>query len=377
MKVQLGDNGIEVTGAPDTDRWFRAGVSRGEDVKVDREAGIIHGFSVLSIGPALGHGMDVDAKTLQQVIALGSISKFGIKSRFDHPNASSTSMGSHLGRAVNFRLSEDKTKALADLHLNESAKKAPGGDYYTYTMDLAESDPQAFGASIVFSGKSEHVLNDDGTRKNGKDGKPMPDLARVEKLFAVDVVDEPAANAGGLFSADGEESLAAKLTGFLNRWAENNLMPSLQASILATFKEGTTMSEEMKAEGIKLGVIQERTRVSEIMRRFTQVWGDKHQAIELKVRDGAVDADLTADEAEKMFKTRKLTMLTSEAPETAGGVEANATHADLSHLPADERYAAEFTRTPGLRDEFGSLSTYVAFKRAEDAGFVRMKNTPK
>jgi hypothetical protein len=124
----------------------------------------------------------------------------------------------------------------ADLHLSEASKDAPQGDLYTYT--LAEKDPEAFGASMVFDGKAETRFNEDGTPQRDANGKPLPRLARVEKLYASDVVDDPAANPDGLFSA--EESLAEKCSAFLNRWAENTLVPLLQEEFARVMELQTT-----------------------------------------------------------------------------------------------------------------------------------------
>jgi hypothetical protein len=126
----------------------------------------------------------------------------------------------------------------ADLHLSEASKDAPQGDLYTYTLALAEKDPEAFGASMVFDGKAETRFNEDGTPQRDANGKPLPRLARVEKLYASDVVDDPAANPDGLFSA--EESLAEKCSAFLNRWAENTPVPLLQEEFARVMELQTT-----------------------------------------------------------------------------------------------------------------------------------------
>lgn len=369
-------------------RWLRADVSRGIELKegkpsVDREAGVIYGYSVITKGPALGHGLDIDEKTLAQVVELGNAAKMGIKSRFDHPNASNTSMGTFLGRTKHFRQVGDRV--LGDLYLSESAKEAPQGDLYSYVLGLAERDPQAFGASIVFEGKSEVPLEEDGTRKKDANGNPMPALARVEKLLASDVVDEPAANAGGFFSQ--EHSLAAKITAFLNRWAQHDLLPQLSA-LLATTTKGDHMSEqvvqtvehlaaakkEARAEGMHAGIQAERERVAGIQKAFTSVWGEHSPASESKIRDGFIELGTGVDDATRMFKERKLTVITEAAPTTAGGGSESAETAtvDLSKLPIEERCKAEWDKNPHVRVEFGSLGVYVAFQKANENGQVKI-----
>lgn len=366
-------------------RWHRCSVAHGIELRegkpaVDREAGIIYGYSVISMGPALGHDMEVDSTTLDQVVQFGNASKSGIKSRFDHPNASNTSMGTFLGRTKNFRKSG--ARVIGDLHLSESAKEAPQGDLYSYVLGLAERDPEAFGASIVFEGKAEQQLDDEGSSKKDSKGHPLPRLARVERLLASDVVDDPAANPGGMFE-HGEHSLATKITAFLNRWATHDLLPTLQA-LMATHKEDS-MSEVQtitpahvelaRAEGLASGVKAERDRVSAITKSFSSVWGDHAPAAELAVRDGLVGLGTSAADAETAFKTRKLTQIADAAPASAGGGSEPLTEkkVDLSKLSIDERAKAEWEQDSTLRAEFGALSTYIAFLKAEAEGKARIK----
>lgn len=371
------------------ERWFRADVCRGIELRegkpsIDREAGIIYGYSVISKGPALGHDMLIDEKTMGQVVALGNKAAMGIKSRFDHPNASNTSMGTFLGRTKNFRQVGDKV--LGDLHLSESAKEAPQGDLYTYVLGLADRDPQAFGASIVFDGKAEDQLEPDGTRKKDAKGQPLPRLARVEQLLAADVVDEPAANPGGLFHRS--EALASKVTAFLNRWAEQSLFPKLQTALADHMKEDRTMAGESAtitvsaadvqqalATGRAEGVKTERERVSGIRKAFQAVWGDKGPVSELNILNGFIELGTSIEDADRMFKERKLTVLTEAAPLSAGGGSETTTttqKVDLSKLPLDERCKAEWDSQPELRDEFGMLSTYMAFAKAQANGQVKI-----
>jgi hypothetical protein len=363
-------------------RWHRCSVSRGIELRkdqppVDRELGIIYGYSVISQGPALGHDSEIDETTMNQVVELGNKSAMGIKSRFDHPNASNTSMGTFLGRTKNFRKSGDRV--LGDLHLSASAKEAPQGDLYTYVLGLAERDPQAFGASIVFEGKFVPQLNADGTQKEDKQGKPLPRLTRVDNLLASDVVDDPAANPGGLFEKG--DRLASKITAFLNRWAQHDLIPQLKA-FLATHKEDDTMAEatvpvtssEQLAGARAEGVQAERARVSAIRKSFAAVWGESAPAGERNICDGLIELGIPAADAETEFKKRKLTQITEAAPKTAGGgTDIPARQAiDLSKLPLEDRCKVEWESDPSIREEFGQLSTYQAFKKADEAGQVKI-----
>jgi len=178
-------------------------------LSVDRERHIIYGVSAAQAVEALGHGMVLDGKTIAQVVEHGNATRNGVKSRFAHPGLSSDGMGKHLGRLRNFRQEGDK--ALADLHIADSAFKSPSGDLGTYIMDMAEDDPDMFGMSMVVKGERFWTLAD-GTeieavdpegnaRKRPENATTQHPVLRVKQLMAVDAVDEPAANRDGLFAA--------------------------------------------------------------------------------------------------------------------------------------------------------------------------------
>jgi len=197
---------------------FRAGVSRGiaSTGRVDRNTNTIYGYSVISVGEAIGHEMEIDMTTLSQVIEKGNAHRSGLKSRFGHPTMSGDAMGTHLGKSFNFRLDEDRVRA--DLKISDAAFNSPKGDLGNYVLELAEKDPEFFGASIVFSGKSEYRIDKEGIELKGDDGQPLLPLARVETLYASDVVDEAATGDSmfGFFSDSVKPS--AEMTEFLDEY---------------------------------------------------------------------------------------------------------------------------------------------------------------
>ncbi|WP_447979077.1 hypothetical protein [Candidatus Nitrospira bockiana] len=356
-----------------TATWCRSDLATGVELKdgkprVDREARIIYGFSVVTKRPALGHNMLIDDTTLDQVVEHGNKAKRGIKARFDHPNASSTSMGTTIGRAVNFR--RDGNRVRADLHLLAATASAPGGDRAEHVLDLAEEAPDLFGASMVFEGEHEMQKNEDGSQKTDSKGRPLPKLARVSKLWATDVVDEPAANAGGFLSA--ESSLAAKVTGFLNRWAEHDLLPKVSAMFAqlttrmeALMSESTaqTFSQEdinkARAEGQKA----ERERIAGVQKALLSVWGS---AEKVPASERAAEAELIAmgasvDEAERTFKLRKLSVIQAAAPPSSGG----SVETSVGELTEEQRWERDWESQAELRTEYPSKEAFLAFKRRE------------
>lgn len=196
---------------------FRIGAF-GSVGKVDRKSRVIYDFSVITVGEALGHGLWIDDVFLSQVAEFGNNSKGGrgIKSRFTHPGMSGDGLGRVLGRAKNFRVIGEKV--IGDLHLHDSASETPEGDLAGYIMNLAEEDPEAFGASIVFDIDSEQQsgfmkAHQDKTgafkSPDGRNSENYPH-ARLSALYAADVVDDPAANPDGFFSIDGNSELASR-----------------------------------------------------------------------------------------------------------------------------------------------------------------------
>lgn len=153
--------------------------------------GIIHGVAIVTEGEARGHGVYVDSKFLEDVAEQGNSTARGIKVRFGHPGFFGTdAVGTYVGRIKNFRIEGETVRG--DLHLSKVAKSSPKGDFYSYILGMAENEPDMFGLSIAFDSNGTYSV----------DGK---EFVVLNKLHAVDIVDEPAANPGGLFHAKIEE----------------------------------------------------------------------------------------------------------------------------------------------------------------------------
>lgn len=194
---------------------FRAAPSKGAKPRVDRTggddgAGIIYGASIVTEGEALGHRAWLDRAFIESVHqAVNGAGRRGVKMRFTHPSLSGDGLGSFLGRAKKSRISDDSgmAKSLVDIHLSKTAHDTPDGDLASYVMDLADADPEAFGVSIVFSPDygaedrfvAEHEDEDGNFRSPDKNNGKNYRHARLAKLHAADVVDDPAANPDGLF----------------------------------------------------------------------------------------------------------------------------------------------------------------------------------
>jgi hypothetical protein len=228
---------------------LRTPTTKGVKVGVDREKKMLNGFVVAQIGPAKGHGADLDETTLTQLMELGNAIDGGAKMRFTHPNMSNDGLGKYLGRAKNFRMDGDMLRA--DGKLGESSFKTPNGDLGSYVMDLAEEDPEAFGASVAMYADMEERLDEEKKPKKDEAGKKLPPVFRVKKLHAVDVVDQPAAT-NAMFTAN---TWAAQATEFADRLSESlDLSPQEVAAKVQEFiprylaSKGVAMSDAMKTE---------------------------------------------------------------------------------------------------------------------------------
>jgi len=152
----------------------------GDDDVDELEDMTIEGVSVLTTGMAKGHKLQIDQMTLQQVMDCANSFKNGVKVNENH----GAGIGDIVGKLTNFRIDETGEKLIADLSFLQSRE-----DRAKYYLDLAREIPDSFGISISFSGQSE---------QNGTEFE----LARCQELYSADLVQHPAANPTGLFSAD-------------------------------------------------------------------------------------------------------------------------------------------------------------------------------
>jgi len=215
--------------------WFRSSSTYAKRGTVDREKGAIFGVSVNTVGEAKGHGVHLEQSFVERVAELGNAEKNGLKARFGHPSMCSTALGTFLGRFKNFRVEGEQV--LADLFLSGSAKDAPGGNLYDYVLGLAESESDMFGTSIVFTIGEEY--QNDGDERT---------FVTCDKLHACDVVDDPAANPDGLFSAFNQDALSSQVSEFLGTHPEVYEMLSSKPEIVEQFLKNYEQFNDRKKE---------------------------------------------------------------------------------------------------------------------------------
>jgi len=401
----------------DPKNLLRTGITRGIEkgskgidraYKHDKGQGVILGYGVISKGKMNEEdvrGWEFDDESLDQIIEMGNANKMGVKSRFGHPNMSNTALGTFLGRAKNFRKDGDIVRA--DLYFDSTAYKTPNGDLGNYVLDLAESDPGAFGTSIVFLYELEYRLEKDGTRKKNKEGKEMPPLVRFTKLFASDVVDNPAANKSmfGQFFSDSVKP-SAEMTSFLDRFLQNPDAINMAASFLQKYqvngesidtktkkeeksmdykelsldvlkKERADLVEVLHKEGFEAGkegvekvakeaaLKAERERVVGILKKASAYENMGELVSEV------IEAGDSLETAETKFKAKKLDILGKGAP-ASPGPGSEEVDESLAGLTGEALWKKEFEKSAELQAEFGEESTYIAFKKNEASGAAQI-----
>lgn len=158
-------------------------------IVVDEQSGTIKNGSIMTIGPATGHGFNIDMTTLRQVEALINKSPRGITCRFDHVPVGS--LGTDVGIVRNARIEGNSLRG--DVFLSDWSADMPRlGNARGYLLKKAASDPTGIGLSVVMTYTTD-VLKSSSS-------EAITPVARVESIYSIDFVEQPAANPNGLLS---------------------------------------------------------------------------------------------------------------------------------------------------------------------------------
>lgn len=281
--------------------------------KVDAEKGVIEGAAVITAGEALGHGFHVDAEFLDDVTKQGNAMTHGVKVRFGHPGMSDSALGTFLGRAKNFRRdsSGGQDKTLADITISDTAAKSPKGDLKSYVLELASKEKDMFGMSIVFDKGREYQRDFKGQKNYEKLNYDEPVFVELEKLWAADMVDDPAANPDGLFSATGIELPlhAAYVSRFLDAHPEIYEFASENPDVIGEFlKRYETLKQKQKPQ----------TQEENSMDKTVQDWSAAYGA------EFAVEhfGKMSFEDAGKKFEAEKTQRLAKEQADKIAALEA-------------------------------------------------------
>ncbi|MBI9016884.1 MAG: hypothetical protein JEZ07_06440 [Phycisphaerae bacterium] len=243
-------------------------LARGAKLEIDREAGVIRNASLITKGDALGHGFVIDDIMLKQVVS--KTSSKGIKCRLTHPDGGwfggKDGVEVLLGTVKNPRVDGDQVRC--DIHFGKYAEKIPGlGNVKDYLLDLAESNPEYLGLSIVFdrSPFTERTEN----------GLPLKPAGRVKRVLAADFVGDPAANPKGMLAAgDNDESDAS------DDDAKNN--PDIG---------DIEMDKKLRAYLKKLGIVTDKMSDAEALTAFKALNAEMQKTVTALAESESLDDD--------------------------------------------------------------------------------------
>lgn len=175
--------------------------------------GSINGFSVCTVGPALGHEEWCDEIFIDQVATqTNEAGTSGITARYSHGSMSGDGLDDMFGVATHAEGSDQQARA--NLHISEAADS----ERRRRVLAAARQMPERFGASIAFlpdwQASAEFALehgatvDDDGyvnmsefTSPDERNVENFPHV-RLKQLDRIDLVGDPAANSAGLFNRD-------------------------------------------------------------------------------------------------------------------------------------------------------------------------------
>ena len=148
--------------------------------KIDTDAGIISGVSVITAGECAGKhaGTWIDQTTISALLSISAGFKDGVKVKLSQSEEHDGSVGQIIGTLKAFRIDGDQLRA--DLHLLKSDEN------YGKILEMSAKMPEAFGLSVAVDKNYE--------KKGDKH------FLRPTDIYSIDLVEQPAANRG-LFSA--------------------------------------------------------------------------------------------------------------------------------------------------------------------------------
>lgn len=285
---------------------------------IDSQAGIISDVSVITVGEAKGHGMLIDAQTLMEVKRAAETYSGGLKVKTDHYSG----FNEIVGVLKDFRIDGDQLRA--DLHLLKNHEAT------ARILEMAELMPDTFGLSISFSG--QHDESDGGTL-----------FARCSEIYSADLVDAPAANPTGLFSA--------KVDSAKQAMDEKQFAEALSAALAPITEKMNAFEVFMADAATKLAALEYKPE--DKMAVEVEISEDDSED---KPEDEAMSAKLAAEVAELKalvanFGSKPL------APAVALEVKAEA------KVPTNFSEALEVVKTEGLS---GSAATKAVIARFPD-----------
>lgn len=256
---------------------IHVGFSRQHTLRVseDNDIQVMGDVSIITTGEALGHGLQIDGKTLDQAEELLKGKK--LRAYLTHSGAwYEDRLTKEIGSFSGIYRDGDQLKAKQFRPFKAFRKN--NQQQYDILFELAEEMPENFGVSIVPEGFAVWVM-DNGDEMNYRygDDKPegavddMPSL-RLVSILSADFVDAPAANPGGLFRADVKTENNNK--GITMSETNDKELLALSKQVNDLKDESANLNKQLKAKNDEITALSdshqlelkaERERISEVL----------------------------------------------------------------------------------------------------------------
>ena len=335
---------------------LQAGVA---ESKIDRDKGQMRDVSLIAFGPALGHGSFVDDTSLQTV--LDSVDDDRLPAYITHRGAIfEDRLTREVGYFDNFRI--EGGRVLANFQAFDSFKDDESRRF-NRLFELAETMPNRFGLSIVFSGRLAWATTQ-GDVEFDYDDTERPDNAifvdpsiRVSEVNSADFVDQPAANAKGLFTK-------------IDKPAKNMTKPELEqfvkelekdkAELSASFASIETERDELSAklETANKEIADGKTSGDQLSAKVTELEAEVTR-LESEASDALAKQKLAEDALAE--STEKLTTLQAESETTVKAL--NAAKAEATKLQKVIDGQSPLNSQPEGQDEGDQARVYSKDER--------------
>lgn len=304
-------------------KQFAFGITGLKESKVDKASGTMKGVSLISIGPALGHDLFVDGKSLGTI--LDEIEGSNLPAYITHRGALfEDRLTREIGFFTNFQISGERL--LGDFQAFESFQEDDSRKF-NRLFEMAEKMPERFGLSIVFNASLAWATESGDVESDEKPEDALfsfPSI-RVAEVSSADFVDQPAANQKGLF-----RKIDSKPTNKMTKLELSELNESLEEANASLQEQNHLLSvEKADAEAESEGLKEKLSEHDEEMNALKEELASKSEEIEsLKAQLEEKDAELAAkdeqmkehDEAMK-DATEKSEELVEQAKELSAKVD--------------------------------------------------------
>ena len=251
---------IDTTATSNMEQKFAFAIQGIDKDKVDRDAGTMMGVSLISVGPALGHGLFVDGKSLETIE--DELDEARLPAYITHRGALfEDRLTREVGMFTNFRIDGDRL--LGDFQAFDSFREDDSRKY-NRLFEMAEKMPERFGLSIVFSATSAWATPDGDIQIDEKPEDALFDFPsiRVEEVSSADFVDSPAANQRGLFSKI-DKTIITKMTKAELTEKNDELVAKADALEAMIVELHTQLDEHSEDESNMASLAEENEKLKE------------------------------------------------------------------------------------------------------------------